>query len=81
MVSKVFSIGLNGIDGYAVETEADETLRQIFHRLGLFMRARDKILKVAPTIADLDGSQTILPQHVSEASFYRSLDKKYWNRT
>lgn len=65
---------------FFLSPEADETLRQIFDRLGLSMRARDKILKVARTIADLDGSQGVLPQHISEASFYRSLDKKYWNR-
>ena len=68
-------------DVFFLSPEADETLRQIFDRLGLSMRARDKILKVARTIADLDGSGEILPQHISEASFYRSLDKKYWNRT
>lgn len=60
--------------------EADDTLRTIFERLGLSMRARDKILKVARTIADLAESETILPEHVSEAAFYRSLDKKYWSR-
>jgi len=65
---------------FGLTPEADETLRIIFERLGLSMRARDKILKVARTVADLAGSETILPDHVSEASFYRSLDKKYWNR-
>lgn len=67
-------------DSFSLSPEGDETLRQIFDRLGLSMRARDKILKVSRTIADLDGSETIRPEHVSEASFYRSLDKKYWNR-
>ncbi len=65
---------------FLLSPEADDALRQIFDRLGLSMRARDKILKVARTIADLDGSETIRPEHVSEASFYRSLDKKYWAR-
>ncbi|MBQ4323216.1 MAG: YifB family Mg chelatase-like AAA ATPase [Clostridia bacterium] len=64
---------------FALTPEADETLRIIFERLGLSMRARDKILKVARTAADLAGSDVILPDHVSEASFYRSLDKKYWS--
>ena len=44
------------------------------------MRARDKILKVARTAADLEGCEEILSRHISEASFYRSLDKKYWAR-
>ncbi|MBQ5742790.1 MAG: YifB family Mg chelatase-like AAA ATPase [Clostridia bacterium] len=68
-------------DLFFLTPEADDTLRQIFDRMGLSMRARDKILKIARTIADLDGSPDIRPHHVSEASFYRSLDKKYWNRT
>lgn len=67
-------------DLFSLTPEADERLKQIFDRMGLSMRARDKILKVARTVADLDGSGDILPEHVSEASFYRSLDKKYWNR-
>ena len=65
---------------FALSPEAEETLRTIFDRLGLSMRARDKILKVARTVADLEGSREILSHHVSEASFYRSLDKKYWTR-
>lgn len=65
---------------FALTPEADALLGNIFETLGLSMRARDKILKVARTIADLEGSETILSHHVSEASFYRSLDKKYWHR-
>lgn len=65
-------------DRFRLTPEADALLRNVFEKLGLSMRARDKILKVARTIADLDGKEDILPDHVSEASFYRSLDKKYW---
>ena len=65
---------------FLLSAEGEEMLRTIFDRLGLSMRARDKILKVARTAADLEGCEEILSRHISEASFYRSLDKKYWAR-
>jgi magnesium chelatase family protein len=51
-------------------------IRQAMDALGFSARAYDRILKVARTIADLEASIPILPQHVSEAINYRTLDRR-----
>ncbi|MEC0231584.1 YifB family Mg chelatase-like AAA ATPase [Paenibacillus alba] len=56
--------------------EGDQLLQASFEALGLSARAHDRILRLALTIADLEASDQILPQHLAEAIQYRNLDKK-----
>ncbi len=61
-----------------MEKAARQLLDMSSERLELSNRAYTRIMKVARTIADLDGSETILQQHVAEAVQYRAANRKYW---
>ncbi len=63
-----------------IDTDSKNMLEDCFERMGLSARAYDKILRIARTIADLDGSESIELEHISEAVQYRSLDRKFWGR-
>jgi magnesium chelatase family protein len=53
-----------------------ELLKTAVNQLGFSARAFTKVQKVARTIADIEGSEEILPNHISEAIQYRSLDRE-----
>ena len=61
-----------------IDAESEKLLETAITRLGLSARAHDRILKVARTIADLEGTERISSKHLSEAVQYRTLDRTYW---
>ena len=67
------------IHQYAEPDEASlDLLRMAMERLKLSARAYNRILKVARTIADLEGSEKVQSQHIAEAVGYRNLDRGDW---
>ncbi len=62
----------------ALDEECRELLRAAMSELNLSARAHDRILKVARTIADLEGAPVITATHLSEAIQYRTLDRNLW---
>lgn len=62
----------------ALTPDCERILEAAFKKLNMTARASARVLKVARTIADLEGSEIILVKHITEAVQYRSLDRKYW---
>ncbi len=59
-----------------LSAECEAILKTAFESLRLSARARSRIIKVARTVADLDGSENIAPEHILEAVSYRAMDIK-----
>lgn len=72
-------LSVNQIEKYCkLGKDEKEILKASFNTLGLSARSNHKILKIARTIADIDGSENINVMHLTEAIHYRTLDRKYW---
>ena len=59
----------------ALDASSIRLLREAMETFGLSARAYDKIRRIARTIADLDGAETLAVEHVAEAISYRVLDR------
>ncbi|RME14957.1 MAG: ATP-binding protein [Bacteroidetes bacterium] len=72
-------MGSSEIKKYCIPDDAGmKILKNAMEKLQLSARAYDRILKVARTIADLEGSENINASHIAEAVHYRSLDRQNW---
>ncbi len=70
----------SALDAFCLMTEeARKLLTLAMDRFGMSMRAYDRLRRVAQTIADLSGEETVTPACMAEAVQYRSMDGKYWS--
>lgn len=75
------AIPTSKMDEYCPLSKEDSAyMKEVFEKLDLSARSYFKILKVARTIADLDEKKDVTRKHLDEAIFYRSIDKKFWER-
>ncbi|MBQ7584008.1 MAG: YifB family Mg chelatase-like AAA ATPase, partial [Lachnospiraceae bacterium] len=73
-------IGVKDIDKYChLGRKEEKLMREAFDKIGLSARAYHRMIKTARTIADLDGSEDIHCEHLSEAVGFRNIDRRYWN--
>lgn len=63
----------------ALETEGEKMLKKAFEELELTARGYYRIIRVARTIADMEGSEQIKRCHIQESLLFRSIDRKVWN--
>lgn len=62
-----------------LSSDAERLLERAMQQQGLTARAHDRILKVARTIADIEGEDDLAVKHLAEAIQYRTLDRSYWS--
>lgn len=61
-----------------LSADCERLLERALNQQGLTTRAHDGILKVARTVADLEGAPAIEPKHIAGAIQYRTLDRTFW---
>lgn len=74
-------LGMNKVEHYcSLQTSEKEIMQKAYERLGLSARSYHKVLRVARTIADLDGKENIEGKHLREALSYRTIDYRNWRK-